>query len=132
MILNIIINNEFLRLTLILLIPVLANIVLGLRTVGKENPFDFKKLLKSIYQGFMLWLGTGLIYLEGYFLPDMKILDINGASLTIQGALSAIVMVAVGVYLYKAVSKIIDLLGVKEYIKSKTITEEEIKEEEIK
>lgn len=96
-----------------LVLLVLSNNLIGGFNAMAEGTFDKEKSKKGLIKATGILLGIIVGYIAGMMVPDVSIGMVNGETMTMAQAVSAIVTGAYGVYGYKFVQKCIETLQLK-------------------
>lgn len=96
-----------------LILLVLSNNLIGGFNAIAEGTFDKEKSKKGIIKATGILLGLIAGYVAGMMVPDISIGMVNGQTMTMAQAVSAIITGAYGVYGYKFVQKCIEALQLK-------------------
>ena len=96
-----------------LILLVLSNNLIGGFNAIAEGTFDKEKSKKGIIKATGILLGLIAGYVAGMMVPDISIGMVNGQTMTMAQAVSAIITGGYGVYGYKFVQKCIEALQLK-------------------
>lgn len=96
-----------------LVLIVLSNNLMGTFIALANGEFDISISKKGLIKASGILLGLITAYIAGIMVPDMSIGMINGESMTIIQAVSAVVTGAYALYGYKFVQKCIEALQLK-------------------
>ena len=101
-----------------LILIVFSNNIMGTFISLADGSFDKEISKKGLIKATGILLGLMIGYVAGIAVPDMSIGMINGESMTMMQAVSAIVTGAYALYAYKFVQKCIEALQLKITISS--------------
>ena len=96
-----------------LILLVLSNNLIGGFNAMAEGTFDKEKSKKGLIKATGILLGIIVGYVAGMMVPDVSIGMVNGETMTMAQAVSAIVTGAYGVYGYTFVQKCTEALQLK-------------------
>ena len=96
-----------------LILIVFSNNIMGTFISLADGSFDKEISKKGLIKATGILLGLIIGYIAGIAVPDMSIGMINGESMTMMQAVSAIVTGAYALYAYKFVQKCIEALQLK-------------------
>lgn len=96
-----------------LILIVFSNNIMGTFISLANGSFDKEISKKGLIKAIGILLGLMIGYVAGIAVPDMSIGMINGESMTMMQAISAIVTGAYALYAYKFVQKCVEALQLK-------------------
>lgn len=96
-----------------LILIVFSNNIMGTFISLADGSFDKEISKKGLIKATGILLGLMIGYVAGIAVPDMSIGMINGESMTMMQAVSAIVTGAYALYAYKFVQKCVEALQLK-------------------
>lgn len=106
-----------------------ANIIFGSTKNSLLEGFDFKKFIKGLIKAVLIALGMALIYVAGYYNPQIMAINIGGVDMNLMQGIEAIIIAGIMGYGYKALINAKDLLSIKIEGSEATATLEETIEE---
>ncbi len=100
-----------LQLMMALPIALLVNILLGVAIASTKLEFDKQKLIQGIVKGGSIYLAIGGLFLIAKVIPTI---DVEGVGqLDILNALTVIISTVLGIYVYKDLQKLMEVLQLK-------------------
>lgn len=102
---------------------VFSNNLIGSLNALASGTFDKNTCIKGLIKAGGLAGGIVIAYIAGMLAPEISIGMINGVSMTMEEAVSAVITGAYGIYGYKFIQKCIETLQLKINITEKEIDE---------
>ena len=102
---------------------VFSNNLIGSINAIASGTFDKNTCIKGLIKAGGLVGGIVIAYIAGMLAPEISIGMVNGVSMTMREAVSAVITGAYGVYGYKFIQKCIESLQLKINITEKQIDE---------
>lgn len=100
-----------LQLMMALPIALLVNILLGVAIASTKLEFDKQKLIQGLVKGISIYLAIGGLVLVAKVIPTI---DVEGVGqLDILNALTVIISTVLGIYVYKDLQKLMEVLQLK-------------------
>lgn len=123
-------NTLLFKLLLALPALIVGNILVGMGKGSYENEFDMALVKKGLLKGVLIYAAIAILAGVGYYLNDFQV-NINGANVTILGALEILMYGTVGWYIVEILGKLSEILPskVKAVIEESNISQADLEEE---